>query len=75
MEERFFLRWIARERGNVVCRHAKVSAFVEANFANPAFPGLDQAAMTAGVTLERARVEMFSQLGRTFRGHGIEDGG
>jgi hypothetical protein len=50
-------------------------AFVEANFANAAFLGLDQAAMTAGITLQRAPVEMFGQLGRTFRRHRIEDGG
>ena len=75
MEERLFLRWIARERGDVVCGHAQMPAFVEANFANPAFPLIDQAAMTAGVTLQRARVEMFGQLGRTFRSHRIEDGG
>lgn len=75
MEERLFLGWIARERGDVVCRHAKMPALVEADFANPAFSGLDQAAMTAGVTLQRARVEVFGQLGRTFRGHRVEDSG
>jgi hypothetical protein len=49
--------------------------FVEANFANPALPRLDQAAMTARITLQRAFVEMFSQLGRTFRRHRIENSG
>ena len=75
MEERLFLRGIARERRYVVRGHAQMPAFVEANFANAAFSGLDQAAMAAGVTLQRARVEMFSQLGRTFRRHRIEDSG
>ena len=75
MEKRLFLLWIAGESGDVVCRHAQMPAFVEANLADPALSGLDQAAMAAGITLERARVEMFGQLGRTFRRHRIEDSG
>jgi hypothetical protein len=36
-----------------------VPAFVEANFADAAFSSFDQAAMAAGVTLERASLEVF----------------
>jgi len=75
VKKRFFLGRIAGECGDVVCRHAKMPAFVEPNFANTAFLRLDQAAMAAGITLERARVEMFGQLGRTFRRHRIENSG
>jgi len=75
MEERLFLGWIAGERSDVVCRHAQVPALVEADFADAAFPDFDQAAMAAGVALERARVEMFGEFRRAFRGHRIEDGG
>ena len=60
MEERFFLGWITRECGDVVCGHTQMAAFIKAYFANAAFPLLDEAAMAAGVTLEGAGFEMFS---------------
>ena len=75
VEERFFLSWIASEGGDVVCRHAKMAAFVESDFADAAFALLDQAAMTTGITLQCAAVEVLSQLRRTFGGHRVEDGG
>ena len=74
MEERLFLGRIAGERGDVVRRDAQVTAFIEANFANAALPLFNQAAMAARVTLQRARVEMFGQFRRTFRGHRVENG-
>ena len=75
MEERLFLGWIAGKRGNVVCGHAQMAAFVEADSTDAALPHVDQAAIAAGVTLERARVEMFGEFRRAFRGHRVEDGG
>jgi hypothetical protein len=52
-----------------------MAAFVESDLADTAFTFLDQAAMPTGVTLQRARIKMFGQLGRTFGGHRIEDCG
>jgi hypothetical protein len=59
MEKRFFLSWIARQRSNVVGRHTQAPTLVETNFTDAAFAFLDQATMTACVTFECARLEMF----------------
>jgi hypothetical protein len=52
-----------------------VATLVEANFADAALSFLDQTPVTTRVTLQRARIEMFGQFGRTFRCHRIEDSG
>ena len=59
MKERFLLGWVAGERGDIIRRHAQMSGFVEANFADAALAFFDQAAMAAGVTLQSAVGEMF----------------
>jgi hypothetical protein len=75
VEERLFLSRIARKGGDVINRHTQVPAFVEPDLADPALAFLDQTAMPARVTLQRAAVEVFGQLRRTFGGHRIEYGG
>jgi hypothetical protein len=52
-----------------------VAAFVETDFTDSSLAELYQAAMTAGITFQRARFELFGQFGRTLGGHRIEDVG
>ena len=73
VEKRFFLSRITGEGSNVVNRHTKMPVFVESHLTNAAFAEFYQAAMSARVALQRAGVEMFRQLGRTFSSHRIED--
>ena len=68
----FLLSWIAGERGDVVCRHAQMSALVEANFADAALAFFDETAMAAGVTLQRAAFKMLGQFRRAFSGQRVE---
>jgi hypothetical protein len=74
VEEGFFFSRITGESGNVVRRDAKVPALVEANFADAALARVYQASMAAGVTPQRARIQVLGQFGRTFSRHRIEDG-
>jgi hypothetical protein len=52
-----------------------MTVFVETDFTDASFAELDQATMTAGITFQRARFEVFGQFGRTLSGHRIEDVG
>jgi hypothetical protein len=73
VEERFFLSRIASQGGDVVYRHAQLAAFIETNFTDAAFAGLNQATVTARITLQCAGVEVFGEFGRTLSGHRIEN--
>ena len=75
MEERLLLCRIAGEGGDVIRRDTKMAALIESNLADAALAFLDQASMATGITLQRACIEMFSQLGRAFDGHRIQHGG
>ena len=69
MEKGFLLRGIARERGDIVCRYAKLPTFIESNFTDAALPLIDQAPMSAGITFQSIVFEMLGQVGRTLDSH------
>lgn len=73
VKERLLFCRVTRERGNIVRGHAQMAAFVETNLTNAALTGLDQAAMTAGITFQRAGFQVFRDFRRAFSGHRIED--
>jgi hypothetical protein len=73
MKEGFLLSRIASQGRDVIRRHAKMPAFVEANFANATLALFDQAAMTARIAFERVAGEMLGQLRRAFRGHLVQN--
>ena len=73
MKEWFLLSRIARQRGDIIHRHAQMPAFVEANFANAPLALFDETAMTTRVALERVSGEMFGKFNRAFRGHLVQN--
>lgn len=68
MEKRLLLSWIAGERSDIVCGNTQTPTLIEANFADAALAFLDEAAMAAGVTLERVIRQVLSQFRRAFSG-------
>src|SRR5205823_8165950 len=75
MKERLLLGRIALQSRHVISRHAQVTVLVEADFADAALSFLDQAAMAAGIALERQLRQLLGQLGRAFGGHLIQNFG
>jgi hypothetical protein len=51
MKEGLLLCWIASQRGDVVGGYTQMSAFVETDLTDTAFTFLDEATMSAGITL------------------------
>jgi hypothetical protein len=73
MKERFLFGRITGEGGHVIYRHAQMTGFVKRTLQMPRLPDLNQAAMPAGVTLQRAVLEMFGQLRRACGGHLVQN--
>ncbi len=62
MEEGFLLGGVALEGAHVAPGHAQDAVLVEADFADAAFAGADQATVAAGITAHRAVGEPFVEL-------------
>jgi len=66
---------VASERGHIIYRHAKMSAFIEADFADTPLARVNETPMSAGITFQSTAGEVLGQFRRALRGQGVKNFG
>src|SRR5207249_8460700 len=75
MKKWFLFRRITLQRGHVIYRHAQMSAFIEAHFADAALALFDKATMATRITLESRARKVLRQFRCDFTGHLVQNFG